>query len=106
MATETQVVFLKALPLSSEPSLDNLTTVADSLPSEGQEDVFAKPPDRGERPACFRSTVQEILFVLAATMAVAMPSILQGCTIVISSFVGKDLRMSTAEITWMTASSA
>lgn len=56
-------------------------------------------------PATFRSTVQEVVFVLTATMGVAMPSFLQECSIVISSFVGRDLDMTTSQITWMTASS-
>ena len=58
------------------------------------------------RPAVFHTTIQEILFVFVATMGVAMPSLLQGCTIVISSSVKRDFNMSTTEITWMTASSA
>ena len=57
------------------------------------------------RPACFRSTIQEILFVLTATMAIAMGSLLTGSITVISNFVGRDLKMTTAEITWITSSS-
>jgi len=58
------------------------------------------------RPTIFHSTIQEILFVFITTMGVAMPSLLQGCTIVISTSVKRDLNMSTTETTWMTASSA
>ncbi|KAK3700677.1 hypothetical protein LTR37_015866 [Vermiconidia calcicola] len=57
------------------------------------------------RPACFRSTVQEVLFVLTATMAIAMGAFLTGSITVISSFVGKDLNMTTAQITWISSSS-
>ena len=60
----------------------------------------------GRRPACFDSTLQEILFVLTTTMAVGMSSFLVGSTTVITSFAGKDLNMSNAEITWITASSS
>ncbi|KAF2862408.1 major facilitator superfamily transporter [Piedraia hortae CBS 480.64] len=62
--------------------------------------------DDGEnsRPACFRSTLQEVLFVLTATMAVAMSSLLVGSVTVTSSFIGRDLNMSTAEITWLSSS--
>ncbi|KAF2755648.1 aminotriazole resistance protein [Pseudovirgaria hyperparasitica] len=63
-------------------------------------------PDPNQRPDCFRSTVEETLFVLTATMAVSMTSFLQGLVIVISSFAGADLDMSTAQITWITASSS
>ncbi|KAF2475997.1 putative transporter [Lindgomyces ingoldianus] len=64
------------------------------------------PSRPNARPACFRSTAQEILFILTVTMGVAMPSLLQGSTIVISSFVRKDLNMTTSQTTWITASSA
>ena len=33
------------------------------------------------RPACFSSTIQEVLFVLTATMAIAMGSLLSGVRI-------------------------
>ena len=70
------------------------------------EEVTAAPPRPNGCPPSFRSTAQEILFILTATMGVAMPSFLQGCTIVISSYIGRDLKMTTAQITWITASSA
>ncbi len=58
------------------------------------------------RPECFRSTLQELLFVLTATMAIAASSFLQGNVMVISSFIGRDLHMTSAEISWITGSSA
>jgi hypothetical protein len=58
------------------------------------------------RPEIFRSTAQEILFIFTATMSVAMPSFLQGSSLVVSSFIQKDLSMSTSQLTWMTASSS
>ncbi|OQN98188.1 hypothetical protein B0A48_15464 [Cryoendolithus antarcticus] len=58
------------------------------------------------RPACFKSTIQEVLFVLTCTMAIAMPAYVAGMITVISSFVGRDLDMTTAEITWLTSSTS
>ncbi|EME48032.1 hypothetical protein DOTSEDRAFT_69834 [Dothistroma septosporum NZE10] len=58
------------------------------------------------RPACFKNTAQEILFVLTATMAIGMTSILAGSVTVTSSFVGRSLMMSTAQITWISSASA
>lgn len=58
------------------------------------------------RPACFTSTFQEILFVLTATMAIAMGAIWGGSVTVTSSFIGRDLNMSTAEITWISAANS
>jgi len=53
------------------------------------------------RPACFASTTQEVLFVLTATMAIAMSALFSGSVVVTSSFIGKDLNMTTAEVTWI-----
>ena len=52
------------------------------------------------RPACFGSTVQEVLFVFTATMAIAMGAFLSGSITVVSSFIARDLDMTTAEISW------
>lgn len=62
--------------------------------------------DPEARPACFKSTFEEIMFVLTATMAIAMGSLLGGSITVITSFVGKDLGMTTAEITWISSASS
>lgn len=58
------------------------------------------------RPDCFNSTIREVLFVLTCTMAIAMPAYVAGMITVISSFVGRDLNMSTAEITWLTSATS
>ena len=70
---------------------------------DGEEE---SPELRNARPAVFRSTAHEVLFIFTATMSVAMPSFLQGSTLVVSSFIKRDLDMTTSELTWMTASSA
>jgi hypothetical protein len=62
--------------------------------------------DPNARPECFKSTLQECLFVMSVTMAVAMSSFLTGAITVMSSFAGRDLGMSNAEITWMNAASS
>ena len=59
-----------------------------------------------DRPACFKSTFQEILFVFIATMAMAMGSFMSGMVTVVSTFAGRDLGMTTAEETWLVASSS
>ncbi|MCJ1329043.1 hypothetical protein MMC10_005720 [Thelotrema lepadinum] len=63
-------------------------------------------PRLNGRPQIFGSTMQEILFVFTATMSVAMPSFLQGSTLVVTSQIQKDLGMTTSQLTWMTASSS
>lgn len=58
------------------------------------------------RPECFSSTIQEVLFVLTATMAIAMGALLTGSVTVVSSFIGRDLNMTTAEITWISSATS
>jgi hypothetical protein len=60
----------------------------------------------GGRPEVFKSTLQEVLFVLTATMAIGISSMTAGSITVITSFVGKDLNMTTPEITWLSAASS
>lgn len=70
-----------------------------------QENDLAPVETNNVRPACFKSTIQEVLFVLTATMAIAMGALLTGSITVISSFIGRDLDMSTAQITWISSAS-
>ncbi|KAF2203030.1 MFS general substrate transporter [Delitschia confertaspora ATCC 74209] len=68
----------------------------------------SSPPikNANERPECFKSTLHECLFVASTTLSVAATSFLLGSVTVISSFAGRDLGMTSAEITWMNAASA
>lgn len=68
-------------------------------------ELDASSRDEG-RPQVFSSTVQEILFVAVATMAIAMSSLVTGTTTVLTAQVQRDLGMSTAELTWLTGSSS
>lgn len=56
-----------------------------------------------DRPKCFTSTFQEVLFVLTATMAIGQQSFFQGCIVGVTASIGKDLHMNSAEITWINA---
>jgi hypothetical protein len=79
------------------------------MPADPEKDAAldstSSPPssdkDPNARPACFRSTLQECLFVMSVTMAVAMSSFLTGSITVMSSFAARDLAMTNAEITWV-----
>lgn len=78
-----------------------------AAPDDAELGNVSPPPisdkDPNARPECFTSTVQECAFVISVTMAVAMTSFLVGSITVMSSFAGRDLGMSNAEITWMNA---
>ncbi|KAH6366911.1 hypothetical protein HBI34_138930 [Parastagonospora nodorum] len=73
-------------------------------------DNASSPPisekDPNARPECFSSALQECLFVMSVTMAVAMSSFLTGSITVMSSFAGRDLGMTNAEISWMSAAAS
>ncbi|KAH7378172.1 membrane transporter [Cadophora sp. MPI-SDFR-AT-0126] len=74
--------------------------------SSVESSEVSPPSGLGNRPACFKSTIQECLFVLTATMSIGMSSFLYGICTVITAPIGRDLNMSSAQITWINASSA
>jgi len=90
--------------------LSAVEATQDAYAQEHPEDLGIPGEDESSRanarPTIFRSTAQEILFIFTAMMSVAMSAFLQGGTLVVSSFIQKDLNMSTSQLTWMTASSA
>jgi MFS family permease len=65
-----------------------------------------RPGDFGERPACFKSTTQEVAFIFMATMAVATNPFFVGGASIITASIGQDLGMTQGQITWITASTA
>lgn len=85
----------RASTISLQPPLAPPSLLVD----DSDEDKY------GARPACFTSTVQEVLFVVTCTMAIGLSSMAAGVITVISSFVGRDLGMTNAEITWLSAAS-
>ncbi|CAI7648501.1 unnamed protein product [Penicillium glandicola] len=70
---------------------------------KGPDVIVIENDDYAQRPKCFNSTLQECLFVLTATMAIGQQSFFQGCIIAVTASIGKDLKMSSAEITWISA---
>lgn len=65
--------------------------------------VDEQPTSHALRPKCFTSTLQECLFVLTATMAIGQQSFFQGCVVGVTASIGADLKMNSAEITWINA---
>ena len=57
----------------------------------------------GQRPVWFRNTIQECLFVLTTTVAVGMNSIFGGAVLCMTNAIGRDLKMDSAQITWLWA---
>ena len=58
----------------------------------------------GSRPASFSSTIQEISFVVTITFAVSTSQILGGVLMTMTNVIGHDLHMTSAQVTWLTAS--
>ncbi|KAK9855415.1 hypothetical protein MYU51_002937 [Penicillium brevicompactum] len=76
--------------------------MAQNQEKNGSEVTAAEQSD-GQRPKCFNSTFQEVLFVLTATMAIGQQSFFQGCIVGVTASIGSDLNMNSAEITWINA---
>jgi hypothetical protein len=93
-----------APPTQIDPSLRAVETPP-SEPAENPEAGDERGEGPGERPACFSSTLQECLFVLTATMSIGMSTFLYGICTVITAPIGRSLDMSSAQITWISASS-
>jgi hypothetical protein len=95
--------------MSNEKQGNEVISSPSAFPTEPQVasdlDPLEPVQTNNIRPACFSSTTQEVFFVLTATMAIAMGSLFAGAVTVISSFVGRDLDMTTAEITWISSAS-
>lgn len=85
------------------PGVTGRTEKAHGVTSSAEASV---PVDDEARPDVFSSTLQEVLFVSVATMAIAMSSLLNGAITVLTSQVQNDLGMTTAELTWLAGSSS
>ncbi|KAM0713666.1 hypothetical protein Q7P37_010628 [Cladosporium fusiforme] len=82
------------------------TTSKQNASDEANMESLHPVQTNNRRPDCFSNTFQEVLFVLTCTMATAMPAYVTGMVTVISSFVGRDLNMTTAQITWLTSATS
>lgn len=108
----TDTSSIMATPLSPSSHCDPELKRDDVVYVKNDESLPTSPTsilpgdNYGARPAVFSSTFQEVLFVLVATMAIGTSSMASGSVTVITSFVGKELDMSTAEITWISASTS
>ena len=61
------------------------------------------PQDPNARPKNFNSNFEEIVFVFTVMMCAASTTFLQGVTVISTATIGRDLHMTTAEMTWISA---
>ena len=62
------------------------------------------PQDPNARPRHFNSTFEECVFVFTVMMSAASTTFLQGVTVINTATIGRDLKMTAAEVTWISAS--
>jgi hypothetical protein len=87
-------------------AVDGSLVAVESRTAEPSPPLHEGSSNPGNRPDCFKSTLQECLFVLTATMSIGMSSFLYGICTVITAPIGRSLNMTSAQITWINASSA
>lgn len=90
---------------SSGQTNDQLSAVEQG-PQDDAVAPLRKRSRLGERPAVFKTTVHEVLFVFMATSAVMSWSFLVGAVATVTAQIGHDLGMSQGEITWIAASTS
>lgn len=59
----------------------------------------------GQRPACFKNTLQEVSFVAQATIAMSASTFIVGASAIVTASIGRDLGMTQGEISWIAAAS-
>ena len=101
------------------PGTGNISDPRDNINAQNLDKVEAAEPSSksaradapkrknglGQRPECFHSTVQEVLFVFMATIALATNTFLVGSTATVTASIGRDLSMSQSQISWIGAAS-
>jgi hypothetical protein len=115
---KTNLPFMKVFYIAENQTknmavTESTTTTSDELERQTQLQPLAAPSDDessltdpNSRPECFKSTFQEILFVATTTMAISMGSFTIGSNTVITSFIWQDLNMTSAQVTWIGASTS
>jgi hypothetical protein len=115
MDNPIQMTGLKAPSASSNPAALPGDEVPAEDPSDRRlpEETLERPEgaeflvsDPNARPKAFRSLSHEILFVLTATISIALPSFIQGSILIISPVIKSELNLNTAQLTWAIASSS
>jgi hypothetical protein len=61
------------------------------------------PDDPNARPKEFKNIFEEVFFIFTVMMANASTTFLQGAVVINTANIGKDLRMTPAQITWIAA---
>jgi hypothetical protein len=90
-----------SLPSSSRSSSVRPTFRAFDIEVEMAQSLMT--PDPNARPEHFRNLFTECLFVFMVMMATASTTFLQGVIVINTATIGRDLDMTPAQITWISA---
>ena len=90
-----------SLPFSSQSSGVCPTYRAFDLEVEMAQSLITFDPNA--RPGHFRNLFEECLFVFMVMMATASTTFLQGVIVINTATIGRDLNMTPAQITWISA---
>jgi hypothetical protein len=72
-----------------------------NIEAEMARALITSDPDA--RPKHFRNLLEECLFVFVVMMATASTTLLQGVIVINTANIGRDLIMTPAQITWVSA---
>jgi hypothetical protein len=102
--TETCQIEHELFELHERKGTDGAASNLADLPrAKAPENLFLSKNNAGKRPKCFKNTFQEICFIFMATLAMATNSLVTGAMIIVTASVGRDLHMTQAQITWISA---
>ncbi|KAI5919851.1 major facilitator superfamily domain-containing protein [Camillea tinctor] len=79
---------------------------ADADSEQGMSTLQRIKTHFGDRPECFKNTLQEVSFVFQATVATATTSFLSGVALIITVPVARDLGLTQGQISWISASTS
>ncbi|GAW25028.1 putative major facilitator superfamily protein [Rosellinia necatrix] len=104
---ESQSSASSALKLGeNETKIGVSVSGADSDEEAGMSRLERITTSFGARPDCFKNTLQEVAFVIQATVATASSSFLAGTALIITVPVSLDLNMTQGQIAWISASTS
>jgi len=90
----------------STASVEHIAPLANDGPNADLEGNYTQLPvdqDPNSRPSCFRNMIEEIVFIFTVMMATASTTFIQGVIVINTALIGKDLRMTESQITWISA---
>ncbi|CAJ2513550.1 Uu.00g016690.m01.CDS01 [Anthostomella pinea] len=103
---ETDTTSRTSSTKGTAPIIVNHSSDGDAAAELGMSPLEKIKTRFGDRPECFKNTLQEVSFVFQATVATATTSFLSGVALIITVPVSKDLGMTQGQISWISASTS